>query len=55
MLKNTLKIFFKKREKQTGRKIKCFCNDGGREYVNKNVENFYSENSIDHIMVPPYH
>jgi transposase InsO family protein len=50
-----IKDFVRKRERQTGRKIQCFWNDGGGEYVNKNIEKFYSENGIDHIIVPPYH
>jgi transposase InsO family protein len=50
-----IKDFVRKRERQTGRKIKCFWDDGGGEYVNTTVEKFYSENGIDHIIIPPYH
>lgn len=41
-------------EKQTGKKIKCLRTDNGREYLNKDFDNFLREHGIKRQLTIPY-
>ena len=41
-------------ETQTGKRVKSFVSDNGREYFCIEVKNFFKEKGIEHIEIPPY-
>ena len=54
MVHELIKQYVNWAETQTGKRVKSFVSDNGREYVCAEVRNFFNSKGVEQIEIPPY-